>query len=135
MTTFTEHEQAYLAEWRLGRLATVDDVGRPHVVPVGFRFDTDAQAIVVGGHNLGRTKKFRDASRNPHVAFVVDDLVSTDPWVVRGIELRGRAQTFTEGGDRLGPGFGSAWIQIVPDRIVAWGIDPASHGPTSRSVS
>jgi pyridoxamine 5'-phosphate oxidase family protein len=37
MVTFTERQLAFLAGRRLGRLATVGDRGRPHVVPVGFR--------------------------------------------------------------------------------------------------
>ncbi len=123
MNTFTEQERAYLAEQRLGRLATVDDRNRPHVVPTGFRFNPAEGVIDIGGHNLASTKKFRDARANPQVAFVVDDLVSTAPWQVRGIEVRGEAQTFTEGGERLGPGFGAAWMRIIPTRIVAWGLD------------
>lgn len=126
MNTFTEQERAYLAEQRLGRLATVDDRGRPHVVPTGFRFDPAEGVIDIGGHNLAGSKKFRDARANPQVAFVIDDLASIDPWRARGIEVRGQAQPFTEGGERLGPGFGPAWIRITPERVVAWGIDTGS---------
>ncbi|MGH8909699.1 MAG: PPOX class F420-dependent oxidoreductase [Egibacteraceae bacterium] len=123
MPTFTEAERAYLAGQLLGRLATVDGQGRPHVVPTGFRFDPAEGVIAIGGHNLAATKKFRDARANPQVAFVVDDLVSTDPWRVRGIEIRGHAQTFTEGGDRLGPGFGPSWLRITPTRVMGWGLN------------
>ncbi len=126
MHTFTEQERTYLGAQRLGRLATVDDRGRPHVVPTGFRFDPAEGVIVIGGHNLAGTKKFRDARANPQVAFVVDDLVSTNPWRARGIEVRGEAQTFIEGGERLGPGFGAAWIRIISTRIVSWGLDTGS---------
>ena len=65
MTPFTDQERAYLAEPRLGRLATVDAQGRPHVVPTGFRFDPAAGVIDIGGHDLARTKKFGDARANP----------------------------------------------------------------------
>ena len=37
MSVFTKKEIEYLGEQRLGRLATVDREGRPHVVPVAFR--------------------------------------------------------------------------------------------------
>src|SRR5438093_13602360 len=87
--TFTEPERAYLAEPRLGRLATADVRGRPHVVPTGFRFDPTEGVIDIGGHDLAGTKKFRNARANPQVAFVVDDLVSTNPWRVRAVEVRG----------------------------------------------
>ena len=126
MTTFTEAQRAYLREPRLGRLATVDARGRPHVVPTGFRFDPVAGVIDIGGHNLAATKKFRDARAHPHEAFVVDDVVSSNPWHVRGVEVRGEAETFLVGGERLGPGFGPAWIRLVPTRIVGWGLDEGS---------
>lgn len=123
MNMFTEQQRAYLTEQMLGRLATVDGRGRPHVVPTGFRFDPAEGAVDIGGHNLATTKKFRDMRANPHVAFVVDDLVSIDPWRARGVEVRGEAQTFTEGGEGLGTGFGAAWIRITPTRVVTWGLD------------
>jgi pyridoxamine 5'-phosphate oxidase family protein len=72
---------------------------------------------------LAASKKFRDARANPHVAFVVDDLASVDPWRPRAIEIRGLAEAFPAGGEDLGPGFGPAWLRITPTRIVAWGID------------
>ena len=82
-----------------------------------------ALAPEVGGHNLAATKKYRDAAKHPDVAIVIDELASVSPWTVRGVEVRGRAETRTEGGDRLGPGFGGAWIRITPGRIVAWGLE------------
>ena len=128
MPTFTDHERAYLAEQRLGRLATVDAQGQPHVVPTGFRFDAAEGVIMIGGFKVDGTKKFRDARANPRVAFVVDDLASINPWRARGIEIRGDAQTFTEGGESIGPGFDGAWIRITPTHIVAWGLDPDPVG-------
>jgi pyridoxamine 5'-phosphate oxidase family protein len=122
MLTFTEQERAYLLEQRLGRLATVDREGRPHVVPTGFRFDPNAGTIDVGGYNFERTKKFRDALAHPYVAFVVDDLASINPWRARGVEVRGQAQSFGAGGERIGPGFGGGWIRIIPERVVSWGL-------------
>lgn len=123
MSAFTDEEVAYLNEQRLGRLATVGTGSQPHVVPVGFSYDAEADAIRISGHDFAATKKFRDAERNPKVAFVVDDLASVDPWRPRGIEIRGRAETFREGGERVGPGSGSAWLQIEPERTTSWGID------------
>jgi pyridoxamine 5'-phosphate oxidase family protein len=71
---------------------------------------------------------------------VVDDLASVDPWAPRGIEIRGRAETHTEGGEevgkRLGAGFtfNRAWIRIRPRRILAWGIDSDSYSLAARNV-
>ncbi len=123
MYSFSELETKYLAGQWLGRLATVDRRGRPQVVPTGFRLDPTDGVIAIGGHDMAATKKFRDIQANPHVAYVVDDLVSTNPWRVRGIEIRGTAEAVIEGGERLGPGFGPAWIRIVPGRVRSWGLD------------
>jgi pyridoxamine 5'-phosphate oxidase family protein len=91
--------------------------------------------------NMARSKKFRDAWRSPDVAVVVDDLASVDPWRPRGIEIRGRAETHTEGGgeegERLNASFPfqPAWIRIAPRRILAWGIDRNSFELTARDVA
>lgn len=134
MSVFTEQEQSYLSEQMLGRLATAGDDGQPHVVPVGFRYNPDTGTIDIGGLNLAQTKKFQDVRANPSVAFVVDDLATTDPWRPRGIEIRGEADAIGEGGEKLRPGFGSAWIRITPRRIVSWGLGGDSFKPESRSV-
>ena len=119
----------------LGRLATADGSGQPHVVPTSFRLDKDAGVIRVGGHRVQVTKKWRDVEANPRAAFVVDDLASTDPWRVRGIEVRGTATVRESGGEDLGPGFGPTWIEIKPTRIVSWGVESDQMGPpNARSV-
>ncbi|MCW2915866.1 MAG: class putative F420-dependent enzyme, partial [Actinomycetia bacterium] len=100
--TFTASEIEYLNSQPLGRLATVGPDGRPHIVPVGVFFDPETQSIVIGGHastNMAASKKFRDCERHRDVAFAVDDLASVDPWTPRGIEIRGRAETHTTGGE------------------------------------
>jgi pyridoxamine 5'-phosphate oxidase family protein len=126
MSIFTEGERQYLAERRLGRLATVGKDGTPHVVPVGWSYNTADDTIDVGGMNFDRTKKFRDARRSGRGAIVIDDLVSTDPWQPRGIEIRGQAEAV--GGDR-------PLIRIHPERIVSWGIESQELGARhSRSV-
>ncbi|WP_227355933.1 PPOX class F420-dependent oxidoreductase [Haladaptatus salinisoli] len=136
MSVFTDQEIAYLNEQRLGRLATVGAGNKPHVVPVGFRYDAKTDTIHIGGHSFGETKKFRDAKANPHVAFVIDDLASIDPWQPRGIEIRGRAETFSKEGSHLGPGYDEAWMQIKPARIISWGLDEDDgRSRNSRSVS
>jgi pyridoxamine 5'-phosphate oxidase family protein len=142
MSIFTEQEQAYLTEQPLGRLATADTDGQPHVVPVGFRYNPDTDTIDIGGYGLARSKKFRNASVRPEVAFVVDDLVSTDPWTPRMVTIRGTAEVFTEGGRAalasVAPGFDEAWIRIWPRRIIAMGEGLGQDGdpykPNSRSI-
>jgi pyridoxamine 5'-phosphate oxidase family protein len=124
VSAFTDGELAYLTgERRLGRLATVGADGTPHVVPVGWRLNAELEAIEVGGHDFAATKKFRDVARHGRAALVVDDIASVDPWRVRGVEVRGRAEAITEPRPA---------IRIHPERIVSWGID--GPGRSSRSV-
>lgn len=84
-TPFTERELEYLRSQRLGRLATVDENGAPQNNPVGF-FVRPHGIIDIGGGRMGASRKFRNVARNEHVAFVVDDLASVQPWHVRGVE-------------------------------------------------
>lgn len=133
MSVFTEEEIAYLDEQRLGRLATVGTDTQPHVVPVGFQYDTNDDTIHIGGFNFDESKKFHDAETNQKIAFVVDDLASIDPWEPRGIEIRGRAETFREDGTHLGSDYDESWIQIHPARIISWGINE-DGSPNNRSV-
>lgn len=137
---FTEAEVEYLNSQPLGRIATVGRDGKPHVTPVGVFYEREAEALVIGGINMATSKKFRDAQRQPDVAIVVDDLATVDPWTPRGIEIRGHAETRTDGGEevgeRLGAGFAfsPAWIRIHPQRILSWGIDSDSFELIARDV-
>ena len=133
MSAFTEKEIEYLREQRLGRLATVNARGEPHVVPVAFRYNREADAVDIGGHNFAKSKKYRDARASGRVAFVVDDVVF-EPWKARGVEIRGRAEIHEEGGGEIGPGFEPEMIRIHPERIVSWGIDSDAFSANSRSV-
>jgi pyridoxamine 5'-phosphate oxidase family protein len=123
MVMFTQQQREYLSGALLGRLATIGKDGQPHVVPTGFIFNETDGTIAVGGHALERTKKFRDARDRPQVALVVDDIASTSPWRVRGMEIRGRAEVHRDGGEALHDGFGGAWIRIVPTHIATWSLD------------
>ena len=132
MSVFTPKEIEYLRGQRLGRLATVDAAGEPHVVPVGFRYNAELDTIDIGGHNLSRSKKFRDVAQNGRAAFVVDDVLP--PWQARGIEVRGRAEALVSGGQQVNADFDSELIRITPAKVVAWGIDTDAYRANSRSV-
>jgi pyridoxamine 5'-phosphate oxidase family protein len=132
MSVFTETEIEYLSGQRLGRLATVDAEGRPHVVPVGFRYNEELDAVDIGGHNFAGSKKFRDVGKTGRAAFVVDDVLP--PWRARGVEVRGRAEVRSEGGKEIMENFAEAMIRIHPRRIVSWGVDSDAFSPNSRSV-
>jgi pyridoxamine 5'-phosphate oxidase family protein len=133
MSNFSPAEIAYLESQRLGRLATVNAAGEPHVVPMGFRYNPELDTIDIGGLNLGNTKKVRDIASNPNVAFVVDDVLP--PWQARGIEIRGKAQFLPEGGQSINPNFRPEMIRITPTRIISWGIDTDARNRSSRKVA
>jgi pyridoxamine 5'-phosphate oxidase family protein len=113
----------YLASQRLGRLATAGSDRKPHVVPTSYQYNAELGTIDVGGHHVATTKKFRDVQANGWAALVVDDLVSTDPWTPRFLEIRGRAEAIPTGGRHLGPGFGDAFIRIHPEKVNTFGIE------------
>ncbi|HMD78733.1 MAG TPA: PPOX class F420-dependent oxidoreductase [Nitrososphaerales archaeon] len=112
-SSFTEEEAAFLAENFLGRVATVSLSGQPHVVPVAYKFD--GKTITFGGWNLEKSLKFRNMMSNQKVAFVVDEIVSTRPWRVRGLEVRGRAEPI-RGSE------GVTGVRIIPVNIRSWGL-------------
>lgn len=127
---FTQSELAFLTEQPIGRLATVSAAGVVQNNPVGFFVDAASGVVTIGGHALGASKKFRNVQRGSSVSLVVDDLASVDPWVVRGIEIRGSAVALT-GVEPPVPYFSHEVIRITPVLIVSWGID----GPrSSRNV-
>lgn len=124
VSAFSDAELEYLTGGRrLARIATVGVDGTPHVVPVGWSYDGDLDAIQVGGIELQKTKKFRDVRRSGRAAVVIDDLASVDPWRPRGIEIRGRAEAIDEP---------TALIRIRPDRIISWGIESERMGESRR---
>ena len=110
--SFSEAQAEFLAENFIGRVATASASGQPHVVPVGYEFD--GTTISFGGWNLTKTLKFRNLMANDKVAFVVDDVLSTQPWRVRGVEVRGQAEPVTAKGEVTA-------ISIIPLNIRSWG--------------
>jgi pyridoxamine 5'-phosphate oxidase family protein len=117
----TDTEREYLSGQLLGRLATVAPDGSVHNKPVGFRYNEHTGTIDIGGHNMGATRKFHNVKANPHVGFVVDDLVSTNPWRVRGVEIRGDAEALVDQ-PPLMPGMSGELIRIHPRRVLSWGL-------------
>ncbi|NUS43466.1 MAG: PPOX class F420-dependent oxidoreductase [Mycobacteriaceae bacterium] len=133
MTRFTEFELEYLASpGRLGRLATVDADGAPQNSPVGHRYNPDTGTIDIYGHQMGASRKFRNLATNDRVALVVDDLASMQPWTVRGMEIRGRAEALTD--QPVPAGLSAEVIRIHPELVFTWGVDPGAPGMQSRRV-
>lgn|SRR5487761_1598017 len=126
----TDADVTYLASQRLGRLATIAPDGTLQNNPVGFHYNADVGTIDIFGFRMGATRKFRNVWANPQVAFVVDDIVSVDPWVVRGVEIRGTAEAVAEHPTR--PGLSNEIIRIHPRRVIAWNVD-AEVGTAARA--
>ena len=129
--TFKQHEIEFMQGAELGRLATVQPDGTPQASPVGFTFNEELGTIDVSGYRMSKSRKFRNLATNPNVAFVVDDIVSRDPWRVRCLEIRGTAAqaqaqaAVGAAGDELD----TAIIRITPRRIIAFGIDDPDTEP------
>ena len=114
-SSLTAAEIAYLQSQRMARIATVGSNGQPHVVPVAFRYNPETETIDIGGHDgFAKRKKWRDVKSNPKVAVVIDDIVSVNPWKVRGIEIRGEAEMLMTGGQSIVPGFDPEMFRIKP---------------------
>jgi pyridoxamine 5'-phosphate oxidase family protein len=121
MSKFTAEEIAYLQSQRLGRLATVNEKGDLHVVPVGFHYNPEHDTIDIGGHNIVPTRKYREALRHGRVAFVVDDVLP--PWTPRFVEVRGTVQAVAEGGKEIVKDFAPDILRITPTYIVSIGVN------------
>ena len=133
MSVFTGKELEYLAEQRLGRVATVGPDGQPHVVPTSFRYNAEHDAIDVGGMRMSRTKKLRDVQHTGRASIVIDDVLP--PWQPRMIEVRGTAAVIPSGGKAFGERFEDTIVRIQPARIISLGINSGDLVSSARSVT
>jgi pyridoxamine 5'-phosphate oxidase family protein len=125
MSVFSEAELAYLSDRRLGRLATIDPDGVPHVVPLGWTYNPALDTIEVGGRDFARTRKFRNAQNNPNVALVVDDVLP--PFRPRCVMIRGRGDALDDAVGADGQPTGPI-IRITPTQVISWGLDIQAPG-------
>jgi pyridoxamine 5'-phosphate oxidase family protein len=137
--TFSARELEYLATQQLGRLATAQPDGTLQVSPVGFRYNPETATIDIGGFAMSRSQKFRNVADSGRVAFVIDDVASVQPWRVRCLEIRGRAEAVAAPADTA-PGVDGGLIRIHPQRIISFGIDqpdqePHQLTPNNRNVT
>lgn len=130
---FTEAEIEYLASQRLGRLATVAPDGTLQNSPVGYRVNAATGTIDIRGRDMGNSRKFRNVAANGQVAFVVDDIVSVDPWTVRCLEIRGTAEALT-GVAAPSAYFSDEVIRIHPRRVIGWGLGADGTVSSKRTI-
>ena len=75
-TTFTKEELNFIERARVGRLATADSSGQPHLIPIVFA--TDGQKLYTPLDKKpkriapNQLKRVRNLLENPKVALVVD---------------------------------------------------------------
>ena len=130
--SFTDEEVAYLRSQPLARVSTVSADGQPDVVPLAFELDGDHIWIGGSGAAVWRTRKFRNiATGNRKIALVVDDLVSLDPFIARGVRVYGLADEPVERVGLVGPG---VYARITPIHSGA-GTSRASHDNHSNAGS
>lgn len=92
--TLSDAERRYLETARVGRLATADSEGHPHVIPVCFTLADDAILTPIDEKPKGvgptELRRVRDIHTNPQVALVVDHY--TEDWNALGwVQVRGTA--------------------------------------------
>src|SRR5262249_2957662 len=130
----------FIADGRVGRLATAGATGQPHVVPICYAFDgaslfsaIDAKPKTSGPQGLKRIRNIRE---NPKVSVVIDRY--DEDWSrLRYVIIQGQAELLTEGGDfsrgvdlllakypqYRGMGLNreaGLMIKVEPARVTAW---------------
>jgi PPOX class probable F420-dependent enzyme len=100
MAMLSEGQAVFLASQRVGRLATADSRGNPHVVPVCFAIEHGTLYITIDEKpkraSTRPLKRLRNMTDNPCAAFVADrydEDWSRLAWVM----LRGRVDILADG--------------------------------------
>jgi len=126
--SFTDEEVAYLRSQPIARLATVGEEQQPDVVPVGYEFDGLHFWVGGSGESVLLTRKFRNVAAGAgKVALVVDDMVSFNPFIARGIRVYGDAAGPVERVGMVGPGF---YVRITPSMSWTWNMAGEPVGET-----
>ncbi|MBX0329703.1 TIGR03668 family PPOX class F420-dependent oxidoreductase [Oscillochloris sp. ZM17-4] len=98
----TDWQQEVLQTARVARLATVDDQGQPHVLPIVFAYDGRRLYTPLDGKPkqvaLDRLQRVKNIAANDQVAVVVDHY-DEDWQQLAWVQLRGRAAVIMAGED------------------------------------
>ena len=138
----------FVERQRVGRFATVDAAGIPHVVPVCFTLLNDRFYIAIDEKpkRTTRLQRLKNIESNPQVALVLDEY--SEGWSrLAWVMIRGRAEIIEKGGDHPPaitalrakyPQYRAMsledrpLIRISPERVNAWGpAAGASSAPDS----
>jgi PPOX class probable F420-dependent enzyme len=140
---FSERERIFFARMRVARLATADDTGQPHVIPIVFAADN--QRLYTPLDNKPKRveprelRRVRNMVQNPKVAVVIDHY--DEDWTqLAWVLVTGQAAILERGeaydaGVRLLQEKYSQYqamplkdrplIAITPIRVTSWGTFPA----------
>lgn len=137
---FEDKERRYLEAARLGRLATADAEGRPHVVPVCFALVDDEVVTPIDEKPQDAQptalRRSRDIRENPHVSLVVDHYASD--WSELGwVQIRATATHLDPGGGAHGDAVNALRekyrqyadhaledrpiVRLTPGSVLSWG--------------
>lgn len=87
----------------VARLATVDERGRPHAVPVCFALDGNTLYTPIDEKpkrgDPARLRRLRNIAANPHVLLLIDVYDAGDWRRLRFVQLHGVARVIAPGGD------------------------------------
>lgn len=132
-----EEVDAFLAEERTCRAATVGKDGSPHVAPLWFVWD----GTFVWLNSVVRSQRWTDLGRDPRIAVVVDG--GEEFGDLRGVEIRGTVRVVGDvprgtdpdgalhgvelafarkytGKDEFVADGRHAWLRITPESIASW---------------
>lgn len=144
LVQFSPSQAQLLTAAPVGRLATADAAGVPHVIPVCYAFDGQVIYSALDQKPkraaLPRLKRVRNIQANPQVALVIDHY-EADWQRLWYILLTGRAELLLEGDERVEaikllrrkypqyrdmPIDPNPVIKITPGRVVSWEASPKS---------
>jgi PPOX class probable F420-dependent enzyme len=101
VNVLSDLQRRFLADRRVGYLATADRHAVPHVVPVCFVVSEDSVYITIDEkQKTGRAplKRMRNIIENPAIAFVADRY--DEDWCLLGwVMLRGEAELLSAGAE------------------------------------
>ena len=138
MTQFTPDQAAFIGSRRIGRLATCDPHGQPHVVPICYAFDGEHLFSPLDEKpkrvEVARLKRVRNILANPRVSIVVDDY--SEEWSeLAYLLVMGRAELIESGPQHAEalrllrekyPQYRDMALEekpvlmITPERVVSW---------------
>ena len=104
---------------RVARLATTDEDGRPHLVPIVFAIDGDTlySAVDRKAKRSRRLRRIENARARPDVTVLVDHY--EDDWSrLWWIRLRGSARVLEDGAER------ERALTLLRDKYPQYGVEP-----------